>query len=101
AESRRITRTYAAYYTLVLGDPALEKQATAQPDLLEGFLARQIGTAQQAGEVAPERDPVMTAAGLLAMVNGLGSGVLGGQRTGDAALAVLTHHLDELFGGPR
>lgn len=82
AESRRITRTYAAYYTLVLGDPALEKQATAQPDLLEGFLARQIGAAQESGEVAPERDPVMTAAGLLAMVNGLGSGVLGGQRTG-------------------
>ncbi|MGW4969720.1 TetR/AcrR family transcriptional regulator [Streptomyces albidoflavus] len=101
AESRRITRTYAAYYTLVLGDPALEKQATAQPDLLEGFLARQIGVAQESGEVAPERDPVMTAAGLLAIVNGLGSGVLGGQRTGDAALAVLTHHLDELFGEPR
>ncbi|MEU3180724.1 TetR/AcrR family transcriptional regulator [Streptomyces sp. ZG43] len=101
AESRRITRTYAAYYTLVLGDPALEKQATAQPDLLEGFLTRQIRAAQETGEVAQERDPAMTAAGLLAMVNGLGSSVLGGQRTGDAALAVLAHHLDELFREPR
>ncbi|MFD6103908.1 MFS transporter [Nocardia salmonicida] len=60
-----------------------------------------VGAAQESGEVAPERDPVMTAAGLLAMVNGLGSSVLGGQRTGHAALAVLTHHLDELFGEPR
>lgn len=40
----------------------------------------------------------MVAAGLMAMVNGLGSSVLGGQRTGKAALLVLRHHLDELFG---
>ncbi|MFD4398282.1 TetR/AcrR family transcriptional regulator [Kitasatospora sp. NPDC058478] len=99
-ESRRITRTYAAYYTLVLSDPALvEKHGTPQPDLLEGFLAKQVRTAQQAGQIDPARDPEMTAAGLLAMVNGLGSSVLGGQRTGDAALAILTHHLDELFRG--
>ncbi|WP_441248133.1 TetR/AcrR family transcriptional regulator [Kitasatospora sp. McL0602] len=100
-ESRRITRTYAAYYTLVLSDPALvEKHGTPQPDLLESFLAKQLRAAQQAGEIGSDRNPEMTAAGLLAMVNGLGSSVLGGQRTGDAALAILTHHLDELFGAP-
>ncbi|MFD0274053.1 TetR/AcrR family transcriptional regulator [Kitasatospora sp. NPDC127111] len=97
-ESRRITRTYAAYYTLVLNDPeVLEKHGARQPELLEGFLAKQIRAAQQAGEIDPDRDPEITAAGLLAMVNGLGSSVLGGQRTGDAALAILAHHLDELF----
>ncbi|MFB7664428.1 TetR/AcrR family transcriptional regulator [Kitasatospora sp. NPDC056138] len=100
-ESRRITRTYAAYYTLVLGDPTLtEKHGTPQPDLLEAFLCKQIRAAQQAGEIDSGKDPEMTAAGLLAMVNGLGSSVLGGQRTGDAALAILTHHLDELFRSP-
>ncbi|WP_406194681.1 TetR family transcriptional regulator C-terminal domain-containing protein [Kitasatospora sp. NBC_01560] len=100
-ESRRITRTYAAYYTLVLSDPeVLAKHGTAQPDLLEGFLARQLRAAQQTGDVDPGRDPEVTAAGLLAMVNGLGSSVLGGQRTGDAALAILTRHLDELFRSP-
>ncbi|WP_442910878.1 TetR/AcrR family transcriptional regulator [Kitasatospora sp. NBC_01266] len=100
-ESRRITRTYAAYYTLVLSDPeVLEKHGTAQPDLLEGFLTKQIRAAQQAGEVDPGKNPELTAAGMLAMVNGLGSSVLGGQRTGDAALAILTHHLDELFRSP-
>ncbi|WP_344636556.1 TetR/AcrR family transcriptional regulator [Kitasatospora cystarginea] len=100
-ESRRITRTYAAYYTLVLNDPELVgKHGTSQPDLLEGFLAKQLRAAQQAGEIAPDRDPEMTAAGLLAMVNGLGSSVLGYQRTGEAALAILNHHLDELFRSP-
>ncbi|MGK4585809.1 TetR/AcrR family transcriptional regulator [Kitasatospora sp. HPMI-4] len=100
-ESRRITRTYAAYYTLVLSDPALvEKHGTAQPDLLEAFLAKQIRAAQQAGEVDSDKDPQMTAAGLAAMVNGLGSSVLGHQRTGDSAMAILNHHLDQLFRSP-
>lgn len=98
AESRRITRTYAAYYALVLSDPeVLAKQAAQPPVVLEGFLVKQLRAAQQAGQIAPERDVEMAAAGLLAMVNGLGSSVLGGQRDGAAALAILEHHLDELF----
>ncbi|GAA1988978.1 TetR/AcrR family transcriptional regulator [Catenulispora subtropica] len=99
AESRRITRTYSAYYTLVLNDPeVLEKHGAAQPDILEGFLAKQIRAAQKAGDVDSRKDPAMVAAGLLAMVNGLGSSVLGGQRDSDEAMTVLTYHLDELFG---
>ncbi|MET8658608.1 TetR/AcrR family transcriptional regulator [Streptomyces griseus] len=97
-ESRRITRIYAAYYVLVLGDSSLEEAATPQPALLESFLAKQLRLAQEAGTVGPAKDPAMVAAGLMAMVNGLGSSVLGGQRTGTAALGVLRHHLDELFG---
>ncbi|MFJ9692702.1 TetR/AcrR family transcriptional regulator [Kitasatospora sp. NPDC101183] len=100
AESRRIARTYAAYYALVLSDPeVLEKQAAQPPVVLEGFLARQLALAGEAGQLAPGRDPGMAAAGLLAMVNGLGSSVLGGQRDGEEAMAVLRHHLDELFVG--
>ncbi|MFJ4189552.1 TetR/AcrR family transcriptional regulator [Kitasatospora sp. NPDC089509] len=101
AESRRITRTYAAYYALVLSDPeVLERQAAQPPVVLEGFLVKQLRAAQQAGGIAPGRDVEMAAAGLLAMVNGLGSSVLGGQRTGEQAQAVLDHHLDELFRQP-
>ncbi|MFB7127467.1 TetR/AcrR family transcriptional regulator [Kitasatospora sp. NPDC056273] len=101
AESRRITRTYAAYYALVLGDPeVLAKQAAQPPVVLEGFLAKQLRAARQAGGIGPERDVEAVAAGLLAMVNGLGSSVLGGQRTSEQALAVLAYHLDELFGRP-
>lgn len=97
-ESRRITRTYTAYYTLVLGDPqAMERHGARQPELLEGFLTKQLRAAQEAGEIDPGRDTAVTAAGLLAMVNGLGSSVLGGQRGGEEALAILTYHLDELF----
>ncbi|MEU9048419.1 MULTISPECIES: TetR/AcrR family transcriptional regulator [unclassified Kitasatospora] len=100
-ESRRITRTYAAYYTLVLSDPeVLEKHGARLPELLEGFLTKQIRAAQEVRQIDSGKNPEMTAAGLLAMVNGLGSSVLGGQRTGDAALAILTHHLDELFRSP-
>ncbi|MFE6864974.1 TetR/AcrR family transcriptional regulator [Kitasatospora sp. NPDC057692] len=100
-ESRRITRTFAAYYTLVLNDPeVLEKHGARQPEVLEGFLAKQLRAARQAGEIDPGKDPEVTAAGLLAMVNGLGSSVLGGQRTGEAALAILARHLDELFLTP-
>ncbi|CAN3985316.1 TetR/AcrR family transcriptional regulator [Kitasatospora purpeofusca] len=100
-ESRRITRTYAAYYTLVLNDPEmLEKHGARQPELLEGFLAKRIAAAQETGEIDPGKDPGIAAAGLLAMVNGLGSSVLGGQRTGEAAMAILARHLDELFCSP-
>ncbi|MED7949740.1 TetR/AcrR family transcriptional regulator [Kitasatospora sp. NPDC058201] len=100
-ESRRITRTYAAYYTLVLNDPeVMEKHGARQPEVLEGFLAKQLRAAQEAGEIALGRDPGIAAAGLLAMVNGLGSSVLGGQRTGDEALAILARHLEELFLTP-
>ncbi|MFE6982674.1 TetR/AcrR family transcriptional regulator [Streptomyces griseus] len=97
-ESRQISRIYAAYYALVLGDSSLEEHAIPQPALLEGFLTEQLRLAQEAGAVGPGKDPAMVAAGLLAMVNGLGASVLGGQRTGAAASDVLHHHLDELFG---
>ncbi|TDC76778.1 TetR family transcriptional regulator, partial [Streptomyces hainanensis] len=53
------------------------------------------------GGVGAARPPrVRRPAGLLAMGNGLGSSVWGGQRDGDVALAILTHHLDELFRSP-
>ncbi|MFI6520306.1 TetR/AcrR family transcriptional regulator [Spirillospora sp. NPDC050679] len=98
-ESRRITRTYTAYYTLLLDDPdLLAHHATAHPAGLESFLAKQIHTARQAGHLPADTVPEMAAAGLLAMVNGLGQSVLAGQRTGADAQAVLTHHLDWLFG---
>ncbi|MFE9425927.1 TetR/AcrR family transcriptional regulator [Kitasatospora sp. NPDC006697] len=100
-ESRRITRTYAAYYTLVLSEPKLaEQHGTTYPDMLESFLAKQIRSAQEAGEVSSALDPELTAGELLATANGLGSSVLGGQRDGEAALAILHHRLVELFRRP-
>lgn len=99
-ESRRITRSYTAYYALALADPPAPEttaQGVRYPDLLERFLAERIRQAQRDGEIAADTDPALTAAGLLALTNGLGSSVLGGQRDGPAALQILTYHLDRLF----
>jgi AcrR family transcriptional regulator len=102
-EGRRITRLFAAYYTLVLAEPrfAAEPKGIYYPDAVERFLAGQIRQAQQDGGVNPDWDAAVEAAGLLAMVNGLGSSVLGGQRDGDAARAILEYHLDRLFSPTR
>ena len=99
-ESRSIRRTYDAYYALVLTDPGLvERHRASDPEALERLLARQVGLSQQAGEVAGDHDPTQVAAGLLALTNGLGASVIGGQRDGEAASAVLRYHLDRLFEG--
>ncbi|MEV5693209.1 TetR/AcrR family transcriptional regulator [Micromonospora globbae] len=97
AESVRLTRTYAAFYSLVLAEPQLTRHGAPQPDLLERFLANQLRAAQQTGVAHADLDPDLTASGLLALTNGLGSSVLGGQRDAEAALRVLTYHLDRLF----
>ncbi|WBB67949.1 TetR/AcrR family transcriptional regulator [Micromonospora sp. WMMD812] len=98
AESRRLTRTYAAYYALALAEPALAAEHGATyPDALERFLAGYLRAAQEAGDVDPALDAATVVAGLLALTNGLGSSVLGGQRDGEAALAILTYHLNRLF----
>jgi AcrR family transcriptional regulator len=96
AESRWLTRTYAAYYALGLDEPAREP---TYPDVLEGFLADHVRAAQDVGEVDAELDAAVVVAGLVALANGLGASVLGGQRDGDAARAILTYHLDRLFHG--
>jgi AcrR family transcriptional regulator len=97
AESLRLTRTYAAFYSLVLAEPDLTKHGAPHPDLLERLLANQLRAAQEAGTAHADLDPDLTAAGLLALTNGLSSSVLGGQRDADAALRILTYHLNGLF----
>lgn len=98
AESLDLTRAYTGYYTLVFTDPDLAtRHGATYPDKLERLLAGQLSAAQQAGQIDATLDPETTAAGLLALTNGLGASVLGGQRDGETALAVLTYHIDRLF----
>jgi AcrR family transcriptional regulator len=100
-ESRRLTRTYAAYYTLLLDQPDLAtKHGATYPDAVERFLVRQVRAAQEAGDVDTDLDAAIVVAGLLALTNGLGSSVLGGQRDGTTALAILTYYLDRIFQRP-
>ena len=97
-ESRQIRTTYDAFYALVLTQPGLADRYEARdPDALERFLADQLGRAQQAREVAGDQEPRMVAAGLLALTNGLGASVIGGQRSGAQAAELLTYHLGRVF----
>lgn len=99
-ESRSIRRTYDAFYALVLSEPGLaERHGARDPDALERLLARQVSSSQRAGGIAADHDADRVAAGLLALTNGLGASVMGGQRDGEAAATVLRYHLDRLFTG--
>ena len=94
-ESRRITTLYNAFYTVALADPALAaRHGAPDVDALEALLAKYLGAARTIGEMAPGLEPAAVAAGLLALTNGLGASVLGGQRTAGSAEGVLRYHLD-------
>jgi AcrR family transcriptional regulator len=97
-QSRRITLAYNAYQALAITAPnAATRHALAYPNAMEEFLAEQVRRAQQRGGIPAGHDPRLAAAGLLALTNGLAASVLGGQRDGDAARAVLGYYLDRLF----
>ncbi|MDR7326597.1 MULTISPECIES: TetR/AcrR family transcriptional regulator [Catenuloplanes] len=90
AEGVRITRAFAAFYSLGLAEPHLSRQGMDYPDGLERLVASRL---RAAGNAAPE----LAAAGLLALTNGLGSSVLSGQRDAESATEILRHHLDLVF----
>jgi AcrR family transcriptional regulator len=96
-ESRWLRRTYFAYYALGLDIAQASEAGATYPDVLERLLADHVRASQEAGDVDAELDATTVGAGLLALTNGLGASVLGGQRDGDAARAILTYHLERLF----
>ncbi|MCT9930370.1 TetR/AcrR family transcriptional regulator [Planotetraspora sp. A-T 1434] len=97
-QSRLDSLAWTAYYTAALTDPALAAAALTRPDALEDFLTTRLTTAQQAGDLASDRDPRTEVATLLALANGLTASVLGRQRSHAAATAIIDYHLDRLFG---
>ncbi|AWS43015.1 TetR/AcrR family transcriptional regulator [Streptosporangium sp. 'caverna'] len=96
-ESRRIMLAYAAHYTLTLTQPELAPDGLAYANALQDHVAGQIRQAQKAGQISAEEDPGTAAAIVLALVTGLQSSVLAGQRDGRSAVTLLTAHLDRLF----
>ncbi len=97
-DGRRVVLTYHAYYTYTLSRQGpIPQQGARDAAVLEGFLARQLADAREAGLLAEEEEPDLLAAELLALANGLGISVLTGNRDGAGALAVLTRRLDRLF----
>ncbi|MFI1968713.1 TetR family transcriptional regulator [Streptomyces cinnamoneus] len=99
-ESRVFHLVYTAYAVLAVTDEALAAQPFIDgPRAAEDLLTRQLEAAREEGAAVPGLDARTEAIGLLAMSAGLGTSVLVGQRSAEAATAVLRHHLDRLFGG--
>lgn len=96
-QSRLDSLAWTAYYTAALTDSALAASGVTGPNALEDFLTERLRAAQHAGDIGPDRDPRTEVAGLLALANGLTSSVLGGQRSHEAAAAILNYHLGRLF----
>ncbi|MGX1758661.1 TetR/AcrR family transcriptional regulator [Streptomyces lydicus] len=97
-ESRAFHLVYTSYAVLSVTDEALAAQPFIDgPDAAEDVVADQLERAREAGLTPPGTDVRTEAISLLALSAGLGTSVLVGQRTPDAAAAVLRHHLDRLF----
>ncbi|MEV5558426.1 TetR family transcriptional regulator C-terminal domain-containing protein [Nonomuraea wenchangensis] len=97
-QSRLDSMAWTAYYSAALTDPALAAAGLTLPNALENFLTVRLTAAQQAGDIASDRDPRTEVAGLLALANGLTSSVLSGQRSHEAATEIIDYYLDRLFG---
>lgn len=98
APSRAFHLVWTSYAVLAMTDPELAAQPfVAGPDRLERQLTGVLRQAQRDGTLDRGRDAGTEAARLLSLSHGLGTGVLVGQRSADAARDVLRAHLDELF----
>lgn len=97
-ESRTFHLVYTSYAVLSVTDEALAAQPFIDgPNAAEDLVADQLERAREAGLTPPGTDVRTEAVSLLALSAGLGTSVLVGQRTPEAAAAVLRHHLDRLF----
>ncbi|CAM3859838.1 TetR/AcrR family transcriptional regulator [Nocardiopsis rhodophaea] len=97
--SRVFHLVWTSYAVLAMTDEPLAEQPFIDgPNRLERQLADVLRKAQATGELPAGLDPDHEAARLTAVNHGLGTSVLVGQRTPEAAQAVLRYHLDHLFG---
>ena len=97
-ESRTFHFLYTSYAVLAVTDEALAAQPFIRnPDAAEKALTALLGQAEEAGLLSPGTDARLEAVSLLAMSAGLGTSVLVGQRTPEAATDVLHHQLDRIF----
>lgn len=98
-QSRAFHLVWTSYAVLAMSDPELASQPFVEgPNRLERQLVDLLRAARSDGHLAADRDPALEAARLITLSNGLGTSVLVGQRTPDAARGVLDYHLAELFG---
>ena len=98
-ESSRVFHQLSmSYAVLAMTSPQIaERPFISGVDRLESELIGVLERAVAANEIAPNRDARSEAVRLVALVNGLGTGILIGQYTDDHAARVLAYHLDQLF----
>ncbi len=97
-DSRVFHLVWTSYAVLAMTDPELaHRPFVAGPDRLERRLTEALRTAAERGELAPGADPEIEAARLVTLEHGLGTSVLVGQRSAEAAMAVLHYHLDRVL----
>ncbi|EHR62679.1 TetR/AcrR family transcriptional regulator [Saccharomonospora cyanea] len=97
-DSRLFHLVWTSYAVLAMTDPELARRPfVSGPDRLERHLAEALRTAEERGELAPGADPETEAARLVTLEHGLGTSVLVGQRSAEAAMAVLHYHLDRVL----
>lgn len=97
-ESRTFHLLYSSYAILSVTDEALAAQPFIDnPDAAEDALTGLLRGAQEAGLADEAVDARTEAISLLAMAAAMGTSILVGQRSPEAATAVLRHHLDRIF----
>lgn len=97
-ESRTFHHVYTSYAVLSMSDRTLAAQPFIKnPDAAERAMTELLRQAQAADLLQPGADPQSEAIGLLAMSAGLGTSILVGQRSPEAAAAVLEHCLNRIF----
>jgi AcrR family transcriptional regulator len=85
-----------AFFIRALKDQAVADRFGKGDALLREAVAARFSSAQQAGALAAELDPVQETDILLAMVAGLSQSLLLGHHTAETALAALDHQLARL-----
>lgn len=101
-DDERRTRylVHLAYLVRSLDDPALGRLFRDAPAQLEELAADLLDRARHRGEVPPDVDVRTQGELLVAVADGLATGVVLGQRTAERAVALVDHELDRLFHGP-
>ncbi|OQS14731.1 TetR family transcriptional regulator [Nocardia donostiensis] len=88
----------ASYGVLAMTDPELAEQPFISGiNRLEHQLAEALTRAEAAGELVAGADPALEATRLVMLSHGLGTSVLVGQRSAEAAREVLRYHVNRLF----
>src|SRR3954471_12770315 len=96
-ERRTRYLVHLAYFVRSLSDPGLASAFSAAPPELERLTADLLAWGRDRGEVAPDLDLMPEAELLLSSVDGLQTSIILGQRTPEAAIALIDHQLMRLF----